>query len=252
MISDKLVICMHWGTRYGPHYVNRLYSACRRHITGPFQFVCFTDSTRDLRPEIDARTLPNFDGVPERILWQTWRKMSLWRDDLPADLMGRDALFLDLDIVVVGSLDCFFTYKPGHYAVIENWTQVGRGIGNTSVFRYTIGKYAHVYANFMRDPAETIIRRYRTEQAFISGNIGPGAQVFWPREWIRSFKEELLPPWPVRFFKAPPLPKDARIVVFHGKPDPDEALEGRWDCPTWKKVYKVVRPTPWIADHWQL
>jgi hypothetical protein len=27
------VICMKWGTKYGPEYVNRLYAMVRRHLT---------------------------------------------------------------------------------------------------------------------------------------------------------------------------------------------------------------------------
>jgi hypothetical protein len=47
------------------------------------------------------------------------------------------------------------------------------------------------------------------------------------------------------------LPRDAKIVAFTGRPDIDEARDG-WSDPRWyKKLYKRVRPTPWIADHWR-
>jgi hypothetical protein len=67
---------------------------------------------------------------------------------------------------------------------------------------------------------------------------------------VRSFKEELLPVWPLRLFRPAPLPPGARLVVFHGKPDPDEAMVGEWPAPIWKKVYKTLRPVPWIEAHW--
>jgi len=56
----------------------------------------------------------------------------------------------------------------------------------------------------------------------------------------------------MNFFKTPRLPKDTRIVAFTGKPDQDEAVKGRWPVKKWyKRLYKYVKPTPWIAEHWQ-
>ncbi|HAU58261.1 MAG TPA: glycosyltransferase, partial [Comamonadaceae bacterium] len=31
---QRHVICMKWGTKYGPEYVNRLYAMVRRHLSG--------------------------------------------------------------------------------------------------------------------------------------------------------------------------------------------------------------------------
>ena len=49
-------------------------------------------------------------------------------------------LFLDLDLVIVASIDCLFAH-PGAFCIIENWTQRGRGIGNSSVFRFEAGAH---------------------------------------------------------------------------------------------------------------
>ena len=43
------VICMKWGTKYGPEYVNRLYAMVRRHLTGDFRMVCLTDDPTGIR-----------------------------------------------------------------------------------------------------------------------------------------------------------------------------------------------------------
>ena len=61
-----------------------------------------------------------------------------------------DVLFLDLDLVITGNLDRFFDFKPGFYCVIENWTQLGKNIGNTSCFRFPIGKYSSVFEKFVK------------------------------------------------------------------------------------------------------
>ena len=70
-------------------------------------------------------------NLPGRFANLPWRKISLWAKDVPG--ISGDVLFLDLDIVITGSLDEFFDYEPARtFCVIENWTQMGSGIGNTS------------------------------------------------------------------------------------------------------------------------
>jgi hypothetical protein len=61
-----------------------------------------------------------------------------------------------------------------------------------------------------------------------------------------------MPRWPLNFFQEPPLPDDARIIAFTGKPDPEDAVIGKWPEKNFiKKSYKHVRPTKWIAEHWR-
>ena len=31
---QRVVLCMKWGTKYGPEYINRLYAMVRRHLEG--------------------------------------------------------------------------------------------------------------------------------------------------------------------------------------------------------------------------
>jgi hypothetical protein len=242
----QTVICARWGTRYGVEYVNRLYRMVMRHTERPTRLLCFTDDPAGLVTGVEGHPLPPIN-IPERVASTGWRKLSFWQHPL-ADLEG-DVLFLDLDLVITGGIDAFFDFHPGAFCVIRNWTQPHLEIGNTSVYRFPAGRHTHIFETFNRDP-ESVLTRYAIEQQYISGEIG--RQIFWPSEWCVSFKHDLLPRWPMNFFKAPALPATARIVAFTGKPDPDEAAAGRW--PTggkpWKAVYKHVRPAPWIAEHW--
>jgi hypothetical protein len=249
MSEERLFLCMKWGRRYGVEYANRIQSMVARNMTAPFRLVCFTDDSEGLDPAIDARPLPPFPGVPEQLAWTPWRKISLWNAALDADLAGRDAVFLDLDVVVVGPLDDFFTHAPGAYVVIENWTKKGQGIGNTSVFRVKLGAHPEVYETFIADPVG-VQKRDNIEQELIS-RLLEGEQVYWPQAWCRSFKEELIPAWPQRFWTPAAFPADARIVVFHGKPDPVDAAKGVWPSPWYKKTYKTIRPAAWIDEHWR-
>lgn len=241
----QTVICMKWGKAYGANYANILYSMVSRNTQRPLRFVCFTDDSYGLRPEIEALALPPID-LPPSHQWKPWRKVSLWARDL-AGLSG-DVLFLDLDIVVVGSIDPFFDFRPdATFCVAENWTQPGEGIGNTSVFRLRIGAHPEVFDTLANDPAGTI-RDYPNEQTLASRMVAP---VFWPAGWCSSFKHELLPRWPRNFVQSAPLPSTTHIVCFMGHPKPDEARDGLWPTPWYARTYKHVRPTGWVAEHWR-
>jgi hypothetical protein len=240
---------MKWGKAYGVEYANKLHSMVRRHTKRSLRFVCFTDDAAGLDPAIEAKPLPPIE-LPASHQWKAWRKISLWRREL-AGLSG-DVLFMDLDVVVTGSIDNFFDFKPdATYCVIENWTQVGEGIGNTSAFRLRIGAHSEVFDALAADPSGTVAK-FRNSQTFVSRTIL--SMVYWPKDWCVSFKHTLLPRWPLNFLTTAALPAEARVVCFTGYPNPDQARDGIWPSKRrawWKPLYKHVRPTPWIAEHWR-
>ena len=161
-----------------------------------------------------------------------------------------DVLFLDLDLVITGDLDRFFDFRPGCYCVIENWTQKGQNIGNTSCFKFPVGKYNSIFKNFQKNPHE-YWTKYHIEQVYLSDKIKD--QIFWPSEWCKSFKHDLLPNWPFRIWKPAILPKDTSIVAFTGKPDPDDVIAGKWPVKKYqfyKKLYKQLRTPKWVLDNW--
>lgn len=239
---------MKWGSRYGPSFVNRLFKSIKRHTTRKTRLICFTDDNTDIDLQIQCKKLPPIN-LPQQITNTPWRKLSIWQYPL-SDLTG-DVLFLDLDLVITGDLDRFFDYKPGSYCVIENWTQKGLGIGNTSCFRYPVGKYSDIFSKFQNAPKK-IWKDFHIEQTYISEQIEE--QVFWPEQWCVSFKHNLLPLWPIRIWKPAKLPKETSIVAFTGKPDPDDVILGKWPVPKryfYKKVYKQLCIPDWVKSNWQ-
>jgi hypothetical protein len=237
---------MKWGSRYGSEYVNRLNNAVQRQTTRKTRLVCFTDDPTGIDDAVQVEPIPEINLPPDYINLP-WRKLAMWKYPL-ADLEG-DILFLDLDLVITGNLDDLFDFEPGRFCVIENWTQMGQNSGNTSVYRFPVKKYAHIYNDLQNDP-QSILNKYIIEQLYISREIDD--MVFWPKEWCVSFKHSLLPKWPLNFFKVPKLPNETRVVAFTGKPDQDEALAGKWPVRYWpKRFYKYVKPTPWIEQHWR-
>ncbi len=236
---------MKWGKRYPADFANRLYSMVRRNLTGDLRFVCFTDDRDGLRPEVEYQPLPPIN-LPERYSLLPWRKISLWQDEL-GGLEG-EVLFLDVDLIITGSLDPFFEFSPGRFCIAENWTQMGMGIGNTSVYKWVVGQHTEIFEKYQRDSA-SIHAQFRASQQYVSAMTPE--KIYWPEQWCVSFKHSLLPRFPMNWLQTPRLPKETKIVAFTGRPDPDEARDGKWKAPFHKKIYKHVRPTPWISEHWR-
>ena len=238
---------MKWGQRYGPEFVNRLHTSIKRHTKRPTRLYCFTDKKSGISQEVFCKPLPKIN-LPETISFTPWRKLSVWQYPL-MNLKG-DVLFLDLDLIITGNLDRFFDFKPGKYWVIENWTQLGKNIGNTSCFKFPIGKYDFIFKKFQKNPTK-IWNKYHIEQTFLSDEISD--QVFWPTEWCKSFKHDLLPGWPFRIWRPAKLPKQTSIVAFTGKPDPDDVVRGNWPVKKsqfYKKIYKQLKTPQWVLDNW--
>ena len=215
----------------------------RRHLKRPHRFVCFTDSADGIDPRVEIRPLPEMEldtALPER----GWQKLTVFQSTL-ADLFGR-ALFLDLDIVVVGPLDPFFEVS-GDFRIIKDWNLSRTYIGNSSVFRFEIGRHADVLDYWLKN-AELVRKNHRNEQAFLSWFMKEkGILQYWEPNWCRSFKRHCIRRFPLGYFMAPKKPKpDTKIVVFHGKPNPHQVLDS-WHS---EHFLRAVRPTPWIRDAW--
>jgi len=245
--APQILLCLKWGTRYGSDYVNRTYAMALRNTSRPLRVVCFTDDPSGIRPEVEIRPLPPFD-LPERMRLHPFRRMFIFQKEVEG--LSGSVLHVDLDLMITGSIDAFFDFKPElDFVVAENWTQPGQGIGNMSVFRYRVGALTKVWDRFRPDPM-AMMDLYRNSQTFVCRTLGEVA--FFPAAWCLSFKHSIIPRWPLNFFKTPALPPEARIVAFTGKPDIDEAARGEWPVTAgWKKLYKHVRPTPWITDIWR-
>ena len=268
-MTSKQILCIKWGTRYGPEYVNRIYAMVARNLTPPFQVICFTDDRRGIRPEIACFDLPDLGCPVPTNAPGKFRKLALWN----ANLFGLRGigLFLDLDVVVTGSLDELFTCgDPDDVILARNWIKPLERLGQTSVFRFPIGGHAYLLDDFRANP-EGLAGRYQFEQRYVTNCVRGGIK-FFPSAWVRHFRLDCLGPWPLRYLRPARLPRDARIVMFPGKPDPADAIAGRWSdvaahepplthlrrlfdgsraVPFDRHLKRYLRPVPWVAEHWR-
>lgn len=252
MAQDMVnIICLKWGTRYPATFTNILYASVKRHLHRPFRFVCFTEDPSGLNPAIDAQPFPPNPSPEHFPSWPCiWVKLALFQNGL-ANLQG-PTLFFDVDVVIQEDIDCLFDYLPGKNCIIHNWIERRKSlfrkrprIGNSSCFRFEAGKSQYIYDTFLREIDDALDRsKYTTEQAFMTHAMGDNLN-WWPEDWIKSFKRSCIPWFPFNLFIAPRKPK-TKVLVFHGKPDPDNAGEGFRD----NKLHHTVLPCHWVYEDW--
>ena len=186
------------ASEYGPKHVQWLKRQCDQQAPG-IRFVCLTD----------AGIIEGVETIPLRYNWPGWwSKMELFDHDL-----GR-VLYMDLDTVVVGSLNQMLNH-PHQFTACRDFGK-GRGM-NSSIMAWQ-GKRPDLFDPFVRDPEYWMAKCFDSncwgDQGFIQKHIDgwedwqslfPGA--------VGSYKLT---------FKRKRPPKTARVVCFHGKPKPNQ------------------------------
>lgn len=265
----RQVLCIRWGHKYGPDYVNRLFAMVRRNLDG-FDFVCLTDDPTGLDPRIHALPLPDLGCDYPDVRRGIWGKARLWRSDIG---VTGPVLFIDLDMVVTGRLEPFFDHgEPDDVILARNPSTPFERLGQTSIYRFPVGKLQPLHDAFLADPTG-IARRYRYEQRFVTRNA-PGGVTFWPRRWVSHFRHDCVWFFPLNYVLPPRLPRDARVVMFAGDLNPPDAIAGRYSKrlpagegprahlrtalrhPHYagqriRGVRQYLRPTRWVAEAWR-
>ena len=129
-----------------------------------------------------------------------WAKISLFE---PGRFQGR-VLYLDLDVTVTGSLDDLASF-PAPFVAIRDFINPGL---NSSVMAWDAEIADHIHAGFTPD----IMDRFHGDQGYITEQM-PNAAKF-PLGWCISYRGSVQP--------RNRVPKSARVVVFHGRPNPWE------------------------------
>ena len=253
MTQPANIMCIKWGTLFGPEYVNRLYSGVRRNMARPVRFMCMTEETGGLHPDIEVLDLPvePFAEPMNAALavanrQGAMRKVSLFRPGLVSDLQG-PVLGFDLDVVITGPLDDIHDLAPGTVAMRHDWTEKrkGRPTGHGSVFRFDPALHGYLYDDLAADPYQEVEEARGSEQRYTSHKAMARDQfTYIPPDWVVSYKYDCNP-FPVNYLRAPRLPSDARVVCFHGRPKMPEAAAGYTGS-----LIRYSRPCDWLEEHW--
>lgn len=193
------VVCVHWGDKYPEEYVYKLKSMVERHSDA--DFLCLTDKPKDC----DFILLE--DGMSG---W--WNKIQLFA---PWFLPGKRFLYLDLDVVITDDIKSILERKE-KFVTIQDWIYPTY---NSSAMLMTGGEHSHVYDLFVRQREKAMLSCPQGDQQWITNYVS--ADLF-SEDDFASF----------RMSSCESEPK-AKIVVFHGKPDPHE-VKGTWVEEHWK------------------
>jgi hypothetical protein len=237
--------------------VNHLRAGVARHLKRAHRFVCFTDDGTGLDAAVDVHPLPPL-GLPSGHQDRRWQKLAVFGKEL-AGLSG-PTLFLDLDLVVVDSLEPFFD-APGRFLIIRDDDLFRRkplrklnperdrflhSVGNSSVFRYEVGQHSYILEAYLADPGAATAG-YEISQQFQSAQLARAGELnYWPSEWCVSFKNGCVPRHVKSYLADPAVPAGARIVVFAGTPKMSDVLAGgghRW--------HRRIGNVDWLRSAWQ-
>jgi hypothetical protein len=229
------VICLKWGTKYGPEYVNRLYAGVKRNTTVDFNFYCFTEDATGIRPEVNILPLPFADKLDS---W--WNKLAMFSPDLPF-IPGTQLFYIDLDTLIVGNIDKFLLIKTPSMMALRDFyhgVAVSAGLVGSGLMAWKHGKYSHVWTKFIGNPEKhTKAAGTYGDQWWIEQKVSNIVfwQDFFPNQVV-SFK--------VHCRKG--IPNDARIICYHGRPSIPESMEKINTVEKW-----TIAPQPWVAQHWR-
>lgn len=201
------------GGIYDATWVARLQRGVARHLGLPHRVVCLSDV------EVPCERIPLVNRWPG---W--WSKLELFRPGL----FGGRVLYLDLDTVVVGSLDAIAAY-PHHFTMAHEYYRPDQFCSTAMAWD---GSF-----DFGLSDAFSIdlIPRYRArqhigDQAFIEDRLrAQGVKI----ETFRDlFGEQSIASYKFHECAKGP-PATASVVAFHGKPKPCDIKSG-WVPAAWQ------------------
>ena len=201
------VCCVKVNDKYGPEYVNILHAMVKRNLSIPHKFVCITDDTTGINPEIETKEALFSDG------W--WTKLSLFAPKC-YDFRGK-VLYFDLDVVIVANIKKLATYDA-EFAICRDWMC---STYNSSVMLFEADSQTQIWERFNADREAGKKSVRDGDQGFIAAHSTP--RVF-PERWISSYKVHCKG-------VADPI---SPVVLFHGRPNPCEVQDG-WVKEHWRE-----------------
>ena len=221
------VICVKHGTKYTGLHVNRLYSMVKRHLTIPYRFVCFTENSANIDPNVQIIKLPT--ELPISGWW--WKTYIFNKDHFHA---GDIQLYFDLDMVIIDNIDKLYQYMPGHFIGLQN---LGRVFNKpdclgSAVLRWSGNSYSRIWDKFIENPS-VALQYPGGDQDWIWKHCNKQIK-FFPKEWIMSYKWEVRNMselirfenrWVFKNTRDPEIHKDTAVLAFHGTPDMEDVKD---------------------------
>lgn len=210
------VVLVWTGDKYGPEYLEKMAHMASRNLPMSHRLVVFTD-----KPDQALNLVPGclVRNVLEFQLEGWWNKMLLfnWKWHRIGD---GPILYLDLDMVVVRHL-VPFVQRDADNLVTHSVFRRPDEISSTIMFipkGWGSGVWG-TYSQAMQNGSAYLIRG---DQEFLQAVLNGNSDRF-PLGIVASYRHHCM---------GKELPRRARVVSFHGKPDPHE-VEDDWVKENW-------------------
>lgn len=218
-------VCVNVGTKYPKHYTETLYNMVKRNTTYDFNFYVVTDQS-DLYFEDHFIAV---EPITDDIGW--WTKLQLYSPEL---LPKGKYLYMDLDVIIVDNIDCYFDHEP--FGILRDFIRPDDGIlpgkeYNSSVVSFDNTTTKGIWDYYITNKKKW--KQYQKEVHFFGDqNVVSSYLNFYPEfcnpfpdEWSWSFKKGVdrgkhagdRSEW---FGRYPP--EGGKVCIFHGEPNPTE------------------------------
>lgn len=224
-----------YRSKFTSHHVNVMRRMVERHYDrAGVRFICITDDPAGLDPGIEAVPLwdecsdipnPTWTGGPS-----CYRRLRAFSPEFE-NIAGRRFVSIDLDTVITGDLVPVWE-RPEPFVIFDPEMRGFRY--NGSMWLMTAGSRRRVWDRFdpERSPKLTQAAGLKgSDQAWIHYVLGEGEATWRRADGVVSYRPHVvkdhrgrLPPW-------------ARVVFFHGLPDP-------WTVP-------ITLESRWVRQHWR-
>lgn len=204
-------ICLKWGDKYGPEYVNRLRNSLAVNYKLPFEFHCFTDDPSGLNAAVQTHDVAELRPLKSGCF--TLEKLFLFQG---LKFEGPYCL-LDIDLLIIGDLTSYFEsydFSEPRFAICANdesmfdyvkmapiFSQLGMCYVNSSFVTWD-GDQLKWMVEFYLDNRELIEFKYRDLDTFLFHSVLRRMK-FHPRKMLYSFNHDNR------------RRRDASIVIFN-------------------------------------
>lgn len=247
-------VCIKWGEKYTPDYVNNLYRMVERNYTKPFTFTCYTDDTEGL--ECDTHPIPD-DGVlhpkhwfgKEAYCWDR-AKFLVFNSKEWLEYEGKWCYF-DLDVIVQTNIDdidvlarkpriVHVQWQPGNQKHERLFIDMRGTFYNSSMMLWDDEQTKHIYYDVLMQEEMVFTTFYKGSDNYHYWR----QRDFWkniPYDWVYSYNRGMTYPKDIKPFVYRP---DAKVCLFNvdNTPDPrakkqikleglkDKELLRMWRC----------------------
>ena len=192
LLQMNTILCVRWGDKYDPTYVEKLKEQCEAKCSVPFNFYCLTDNPTQ---PYDVQLPTHWDSYyhEDRKFFWAYRKYYAFKLDVEPDkdfwmIDGEKFLLLDLDIQIHQDLKYFFELSMDKPWIVRGWWNNPNTVKqnfakhkstpiNSSVIRWDRGQLKKVY-NEINKNAEVIFFTY------------PSADNYFNHHWYNVWNEE--------------------------------------------------------------